>query len=126
MPSGQVVAAGGGEHWKDTAIAMFTLVRQCELKRDWQFFKDLEPNLLRALDFLVQLRDEARTGNSTNGRYGLLRPGFADGGIGGVRSEFTNTVWALAGLKALAQAAENLGAESLRRALSMKSFARRF
>src|SRR5437899_6198246 len=56
-PSGQVVAAGGGEHWKDTAIAMFTLVRQCELKQDWQFFKDLEPNVLRAVNFLMQLRD---------------------------------------------------------------------
>ena len=72
LPSGQVVAGGGGEHWKDTAIAMFTLVRQCELKQDWRFFKELEPNVLRAIQFLVQQRDSARTGNSTNGRYGLL------------------------------------------------------
>jgi hypothetical protein len=92
---------------------MFTLVRQCELKQDWQFFKDLEPNVHRAIDFLTQLRDKARTGNSTNGRYGLLAPGFADGGIGGVRSEFTNTVWTLAGLKAIAAAAENLRLDSL-------------
>lgn len=114
QPSGQVVAASGGEHWKDTAIAMFTLVRQCELKQDWQFFKALEPNVRRAIDFLVQVRDSARAGDSTNGRYGLLPPGFADGGIGGVRSEFTNTVWTLAGLKAVASAAERLGMESLR------------
>jgi hypothetical protein len=113
-PSGQVIAAGGGEHWKNTAIAMFTLVRQCELKQDWRFFKDLEGNLGRAVDFLVQLRDKSRTSNTTNGRYGLLAPGFADGGIGGVRSEFTNTVWALAGLKAVANAATRLGLDSLR------------
>jgi hypothetical protein len=116
MPSGQLVAAGGGEHWKDTAIAMFTLVRQCELKQDWQFFKDLEPHVLRAINFLVQLRDKARAGDSTNGRYGLLAPGFADGGIGGVRSEFTNTVWTLAGLKSVANAADRLGMDSLRAA----------
>jgi hypothetical protein len=114
LPSGQVVAGGGGEHWKDTAIAMFTLVRQCELKQDWQFFKDLEPNVRHALDFLVQLRDKARVGDSTNGRYGLLAPGFADGGIAGLRSEFTNTVWALAGLKAVAETAERLSMDSLR------------
>jgi hypothetical protein len=113
-PSGQVVAASGGEHWKDTAIAMYTLVRQCELKQDWQFFKELEPNVRRAIDFLVQLRDRARAGHTTNGRYGLLAPGFADGGIGGVRSEFTNTVWTLAGLKAVAEAAERLQMDSLR------------
>lgn len=114
LPSGQVVAGGGGEHWKDTAIAMFTLIRQCELKQDWQFFKDLEPSVRRALDFLLQLREKAKAGDSTNGRYGLLAPGFADGGIGGVRSEFTNTVWALAGLKAVADAVERLRVDSLR------------
>lgn len=114
LPSGQVVAGSGGEHWKDTAIAMFTLVRQCELKQDWQFFKDLEPNVRRAIDFLLKLRTDARAGNSVNGRYGLLAPGFADGGIGGVRPEFTNTVWTLAGLKAVAEAAERLNMGSLR------------
>lgn len=113
LPSGQVVASGGGEHWKDTAIAMFTLVRQCELKQDWQYFKDLEPNVRHAIEFLIKLRDEARAGNSTNGRYGLLAPGFADGGLGGVRSEFTNTVWTLAALKAVAAAAERLQLPSL-------------
>ena len=104
--SGQVIAAGGGEHWKDTAIAMFTLVRQCELKQDWSLFRELQSNVSRAIDFLVGLRDEARSGKSTNGRYGLLAPGFADGGIDGVRSEFTNTVWTLAGLRAVAEAAK--------------------
>jgi hypothetical protein len=116
LPSGQVVAAVPGEHWKDTAIAMFTLVRQCELKQDWRFFRDLEPNVRKAVEFLIGIRDQAKAGNSTNGKYGLLAPGFADGGIDGVRSEFTNTVWTLAGLKAVSEAAERLGMESLREA----------
>lgn len=114
--SGQVIAESGGEHWKDTAIAMFTLVRQCELKQDWTFFRELEPNVVHALDFLVGLRDKARSGPSINGRYGLLAPGFADGGIGGVRSEFTNTVWTLAALRAVADAADQLKMSSLSRA----------
>ena len=37
LKSGQVVTAGISEHWKDTAIAMFTLVRQCELGQDWSY-----------------------------------------------------------------------------------------
>jgi hypothetical protein len=114
--SGQVIAESGGEHWKDTAIAMFTLVRQCELKQDWTFFRELEPNVVHALDFLISLRDQARSGPSINGRYGLLAPGFADGGIGGVRSEFTNTVWTLAALRAVADAADQLKMSSLVRA----------
>jgi hypothetical protein len=111
--SGQIIAGSGGEHWKDTAIAMFTLVRQCELKQDWTFFRDLEPNLVRALDFLINLRDRAIKGPSTNGHYGLLAPGFADGGIGGIHSEFTNTVWTLAALRAVADAAAQLKMSSL-------------
>ncbi|MGE5112420.1 MAG: hypothetical protein ACM3JB_16265 [Acidobacteriaceae bacterium] len=116
VESGQVIAASGGEHWKDTAIAMFTLVRQCELKQDWALFRELEPNIIKAVDFLIGLRDQAKTGDSINGRYGLLAPGFADGGIGGVRSEFTNTVWTLAGLRAVANAGEHLGMPSMQKA----------
>jgi hypothetical protein len=114
--SGQVIAESGGEHWKDTAIAMFTLVRQCELKQDWTIFRELESHVVHALEFLISLRDQARAGPSINGRYGLLAPGFADGGIGGVRSEFTNTVWTLAALRAVANAADKLNMPSLAKA----------
>jgi hypothetical protein len=114
LPSGQVVAAVPGEHWKDTAIAMFTLVRQCELKQDWSDFRELEPNVRRAIEFLKSIRDDAaKNATTTNGKYALLPPGFADGGIDGVRSEFTNTVWTLAGLKAVATAAQQLNMPSL-------------
>lgn len=58
--------------------------------------------------FLIKLRDEARRGSSTNGRYGLIAPGFPDGGIAGVHSEFSNTVWVLAGLRAVMRCNENL------------------
>jgi len=116
LDSGQIVAGSGGEHWKDTAIAMFTLVRQCELKQDWTFFRELEPNVVRALDFLINLRDQAGKGQSTNERYGLLAPGFADGGIGGSHSEFTNTIWTLAALRAVADAATQLKMSSLAKA----------
>ena len=71
---------------------------------------------MHALEFLIGLRDQARSGPSINGRYGLLAPGFADGGIGGVRSEFTNTVWTLAALRAVSDAADQLKMSSLARA----------
>jgi hypothetical protein len=107
--SGGIFAGGGREHWKDTGIALFTLVRQAELSQDWSFFRAMQPNIQRAIDFLAGLREEAKRGQSANGRYGLLAPGFGDGGLEGVRSEFTNTVWVLAGLKAVSEAADRLG-----------------
>ena len=105
--SGGVFAGGGREHWKDTGIAMFTLVRQAELSQDWSYFREMQPNVERAVKFLVSVRDKAKSDGSVNGRYGLLAPGFGDGGLGGIRSEFTNTVWVLAGLKAVTEATDS-------------------
>jgi len=110
---GGVFAGGGREHWKDTGIALFTLVRQAELSQDWTYFREMQPNVARAARFLVNLRDSARDNGSLNGHYGLLAPGFGDGGLGGVRSEFTNTLWVLAGLKAITEARDRLGLPDL-------------
>jgi len=110
---GGVFAGGGREHWKDTGIAMFTLVRQAELSQDWSYFREMQPHVQRAVKFLVSLRDGARSGRSINGHYGLLAPGFGDGGLDGVRSEFTNTLWVLAGLKAVTEAMDRLGLADL-------------
>jgi hypothetical protein len=107
--NGAVVAAVEHQHWKDTGIALFTLVRQAELGQDWSYFRSMQSQVARAVRFLVTVRNQARTDGSVNGRYGLLAPGFGDGGLGGTHSEFTNTVWALAGLKAVAEATERLG-----------------
>ena len=104
---GGLFAGGGGEHWKDTGIALFSLVRQAELAQDWAYFRRMQPQVLKAVAFLGELRERARQEGSACGRYGLLARGFGDGGLGGgARDEFTNTIWVLAGLGAVAEAAE--------------------
>jgi len=116
VSTGQIIASAGKEHWKDTAIAMFTLVRACELKQDWSLMRQLAPQAGHAIEFLIDLRNEGREGDSPNGKYGILPPGFADGGLGGIHYEFTNTLWALAGLRAVSRANEKLGLSDLTRA----------
>ncbi len=108
-PNGAVFAGAGEEHWKDTAIAMFSLVRQAELSQDWSYFRAMQGPVLKAAEFLVKLREKAVAEGSANGKYGLLARGMGDGGLNGIRSELTNTVWALAGLKAASEAADRLG-----------------
>lgn len=107
--SGGIFAGAGREHFKDTAIAMFTMVRLAELNQDWGYFRKMQPEILRGVRFLESLRERARREGSANGRYGLLCRGMGDGGLGGIRSEFTNTLWTLAGLRAVAEAGERLG-----------------
>jgi len=108
-PDGGVFAGGGEEHWKETGIALFTITRQAELAQDWSYFRKMQPNLLRAVDYVRNLRARAKQEGSACGRYGLLPKGFPDGGIGGIREELTNTIWTLAGLKAVGEAGERLG-----------------
>jgi hypothetical protein len=107
--AGGIFAAAGHAHWKDTGIAMFTLVRQAELSQDWTYFRAKQPDMERAVKFLAGVRDRAKSDGSINGRYGLLAPGYGDGGLPNIHSEFTNTVWVLAGLKALVEASDHLG-----------------
>jgi len=105
---GGIFAGAGREHWKDTGIAMFTLVRQAELSQDWSYFRRMAPNVLRGVEFLRGLCAKAVAEGSASGRYGLFPKGMGDGGLGGLRDEFTNTLWVLAGLKAVEQAAAAL------------------
>ncbi len=107
--SGGVFASAGHGMWKDTGIAMFTMVRQAELSQDWRYFRSMQPSLARAIKFVEARRDEAKTDGSANGRYGLLAPGAGDGGLDDIHSEFTNTIWVLAGLKAVTEATDRLG-----------------
>lgn len=104
--SGAFFAGAGREHWKDTGIAIFSLIRHAELAGDWTFFDTMKPGVLRAVKFLESQRAMAAKEGGSIGRYGLLAKGFCDGGIDGIRPELTNTVWVLAGLKALTDIVE--------------------
>lgn len=116
--NGQVVAGGGLEHYKDTAIAMFTLVRQCELSQDWSLLREYKPNVVAALDFIDALRTRSHAEGGVLGRYGLLPKGFSDGGLG-VGIEVTNTLWTMAGLKAIGAAGEKQNIPEIARATRM-------
>jgi hypothetical protein len=105
---GGIFAGAGREHWKDTGIAMFTLVRQAELSQDWTYFRGMQANVLRGVEFLRGLCAKGAAEGSASGRYGLFPKGMGDGGLGGLRDEFTNTIWVLAGLQAVEQAAARL------------------
>ncbi|MGH9617964.1 MAG: hypothetical protein ACRD28_14585 [Acidobacteriaceae bacterium] len=116
--SGQVVAGGGNQHYKDTAIAMFTLVRQCELSQDWSLLHEYQSNVVAALGYIDSLRAQSRQEGGVLGRYGLLPKGFSDGGLG-VGIEFTNTLWTMAGLKAIGAAGERQQMPAIARATAM-------
>jgi hypothetical protein len=117
--SGQISASGGAALSKDTAIALFTLVRQCELGQDWTLLREYRPNVEAALQYIDSLRAQSREQGGVLGRYGLLPKGFSDGGLDGIGIEFTNTLWAMAGLKAIGEAGEQQHIPEIARAATM-------
>jgi hypothetical protein len=107
-PDGSFVAGAGQSHWKDTPAAIYALCRQAELAQDWTYFNSRYPDAIKAVDYLTQLRAKAKGDGTANGKYNILPRGFGDSGIDGIRSELTNTLWTLIGLKALLNTADRL------------------
>ena len=104
--SGGFTAGAGEAHWKDTAVAVYALVRQAELSQNWDYFHSTYPDAHKAMMYLRGLVAKAEKDGTANGKYGLLPKGFGDSGIGGIRSEFTNSIWLWVGLKKLDEAAQ--------------------
>ena len=96
-------------HTKETAIALTTFVRQSELLGDDDLLRRLWPRVLTGVGYIEDLRRQAYALPIDSPAFGLLPPAFADGGIGGLRPEYTSTLWTLAGLKTIAGAARRLG-----------------
>lgn len=100
---------------KDTGLALATLVRQCELSGDRAQLAALWPTMQRAVDYIRSLRAAALTVAPDAPEYGLLPAAFGNGGLGGVRAEYTTALWLLVGLKAVARAADYLALEDEQR-----------
>ncbi|HQY90337.1 hypothetical protein [Caldilinea sp.] len=97
-------------HAKETGIAIATMIRQMELAGDNDQLEELWPTIRNGVTYIEKLRVQARNEiDAKGGGVALLPATFGDGGVGGMRSEYTTPAWILFGLKAARDAAERLG-----------------
>ncbi len=96
-------------HYKETGIAIATIVRQCELAGDNERLQELWPTILRAADYIRTLREEARALGPGYPAHELFPPAFVDGGIDGPFPDYSTPAWILIGLKAARDAGTRLG-----------------
>lgn len=98
--------------WKENGIVLWTCVRHAMLTQDKEWLHAVWPTLCKTVDYIKVLRQRSYE-NETPLDDGLIPPGYIDGGLnGGVdQPEYSNTVWNLAGLKSMIEAARWLGAE---------------
>lgn len=97
------------DHHKETAVAMSSVVRQCELRNDDARLRELWSTLLRGLDHLIAMRDESYVLGGDYPARGLFKPAFGDGGIYGPEPEYTTPMNVLVGVKDAARAGRRLG-----------------
>lgn len=86
------------DHHKETAVAMSTIVRQCELRNDDERFKELWPVMVRGMEHLRRMRDDSYQLGKDYPGYGLFPPSFGDGGIYGPEPEYTTPMNVILGL----------------------------
>lgn len=106
--NGAILAPAGDQHPKDTAAAIYALVRYAELSQNWEYFNELYPDAYKAAMYLRGLRAAAQGDGTANGAYGLLQKGPGDNGLSGVRAEFSDTLWTLIALRPLLEICDRL------------------
>jgi hypothetical protein len=96
-------------HSKETAVALACVMRQAELDGVGGLPDTRWGLVERGLDHIASLRRAALDLPADHPMHGLLPAAMADGGLGGVRAEYTSTLWTLSGLQAVARTAGPLG-----------------
>ncbi len=92
------------DYWKESGIILWTAARHARLTGDKQWLQEVWPKLERTFDFIIKLRNQASQDPKAL-EFGLVPPGFPDGGLAGKPAEYTNVYWTLAGMKAAVDAA---------------------
>lgn len=93
---------------RETPLTLFLMCRYARLTNDRSWLEQRWPAVQRGMRWLWDLRSSTLKDPRTVS-YGLFPPGFSDGGLAGLETEYGSVYWALAGLSATAQAARWLG-----------------
>lgn len=96
-------------HYKETGIAIATIVRQCELRGENAKLRSYWPVILQAVSHIKTLRHSSYEIGAMYPARGLFPPAFLDGGISGPYPDYTTPSWILVGLKMAYEAGRRMG-----------------
>jgi len=106
----QIVADEGPqgiEFSKKSGLRLWMVWRHAQLTGDWEWLERMWPKVEEEVNRIIEYREMTRS-DPEQANYGLMPPGFGDGGLAGKHREYTNVYWTLAGLKTAIQAAERI------------------
>ncbi|MCK4292135.1 MAG: hypothetical protein KAY65_02980 [Planctomycetes bacterium] len=97
---------------KKSGLRLWMIWRHAQLTGDFKWLEKTWPKVEQNVKNIIEYRKMTRD-DPTQANYGLMPPGFGDGGLGGVHREYTNVYWTLAGLKAAIEMAQKLNKPTL-------------
>jgi hypothetical protein len=94
--------------YRATPAVLWALERYARLSDDWSTVERHWPAVLRGVQALRMARDTTLSPPGA-AHAGLLPPGFNDGGLAEITSEYSSVYWSMTGLRAIARAGRQIG-----------------
>ncbi|HLB74945.1 MAG TPA: hypothetical protein VJJ98_13060 [Sedimentisphaerales bacterium] len=102
----------GVQFSKKAGLRLWMIWRHAQLTGDLKWLEKTWPKVEQNVNNIIEYRQAARE-DPKQANFGLMPPGFGDGGLGGVHREYTNVYWTLAGLRAAIEMAQKINKPTL-------------
>lgn len=108
---GQVRVMAPHAMHRETPLLIYLMCRYSRLANDAGWLRAHWPAVTRGLEWIQSTRAQTLA-DSTATYFGLMPPGFTDGGIAGVNAEYSSVYWSLIATRTAVAAARWLGDEA--------------
>ncbi len=108
LPNGIIDELHPQKIFRATAETIWGVVREAEISGDWSYAEKRWPEIVLGVAGIRGLRDETLKHPGAP-YYGMLPPGFSDGGILDIGSEYSSVYCTITGLRAAERLAVKLG-----------------
>ncbi|HEY0865323.1 MAG TPA: hypothetical protein VGD97_14545 [Lacunisphaera sp.] len=108
LPNGIVDELHPQKIFRTTAEVIWGVVREAEISGDWSYAEKRWPQIVLGVAGIRSLREETLKHPGAP-YYGMLPPGFSDGGILDIGSEYSSVYCTITGLRAAERLAVKLG-----------------
>jgi hypothetical protein len=108
LPNGIVDELHPQKIFRTTAEVIWGVVREAEISGDWSYAEKSWPKIVLGVAGIRGLREETLQ-HPAAAYYGMLPPGFSDGGILDIGSEYSSVYCTITGLRAAGRLAIKLG-----------------
>ncbi len=108
LPNGIIDELHPQKIFRATAEVIWGVVREAEISGDWSYAEKMWPKIVLGVSGIRGLRAETLK-HPGAAYYGMLPPGFSDGGILDIGSEYSSVYCTITGLRAAERLALKLG-----------------